>query len=70
MESRLAHSYYCQDKACGHSVRTRTILCGQKCPKCGKATMDDWPPNAEGSLGDLRDEQSLEYFNRFVAGDR
>jgi predicted nucleic acid-binding Zn-ribbon protein len=70
MESRLAHSYYCQDNKCGHTEKTREILCGQACPKCGKSKMEDWPPNAEGPVSDLRDEQSLEYFNRYVAGDR
>jgi hypothetical protein len=69
MESRNAHRYYCQDPKCGHAVRTKEILCGQTCPTCKKAKMDDWPPNAEaGNV--LGDEESLEYFNRYIAGDR
>jgi len=68
MASRIAH-YYCQDSKCGHVVRTKEILCGQKCPACKKAKMDDWPPNAEAGNA-LGNEESLEYFNRYVAGDR
>jgi hypothetical protein len=64
---------------CGKALRVSDRLAGRVayCPACGKAKLDDWPPGADdwppGAVGPLLvldDEQSLEYFNRYVAGDR
>jgi len=70
MTTRFPVSYYCQDPQCGHVVKTTEMQYGNTCPKCSKAKLDDWPPDAEGPVTDLSDEQGLDYFNRFIAGDR
>lgn len=70
MTTKRPETYFCQNASCGHAVKTREMQYGEKCPVCGRATMDDFPPDAEVPTNDLKDEQSLDYFNRYVAGDR
>jgi hypothetical protein len=62
------HRFWCQ--SCGHEVVSEELLFGQSCPSCESGKMDDWPPDAEGPVTDLADEEGLDYFNRFIAGDR
>lgn len=68
---RLASWYYCDNKKCDYQKKSDKLLHGQVCPKCQKGKLDDFPPNVDMSSGSSgMDEGSLEYFNRYIAGDR
>lgn len=70
MTTRRPETYFCQNAACGNSIKTKEMQYGVTCQACKKAKMDDWPPDAEAPTSGLEDEASLEYFDRYIAGDR
>jgi hypothetical protein len=60
-------TYFCQ--SCDHSLKSRKLLYGKSCPSCDEGVLDDWPKGVEVGVP-YKDEQSLDYFNRYIAGDR
>jgi DNA-directed RNA polymerase subunit RPC12/RpoP len=62
-----AITYFCQN--CNAQVKSSKLLYGSSCSTCSDGILDDWP--ADAVMGNpLEDEESLAYFDRYIAGDR
>ena len=70
-------TYYCQNSTCGKPHATKMTVeevwgdaTAPRCQHCGGTRWDDLPPDVTVPATNLGGEGTLDYFNRFQAGDR